>query len=317
MKKNFMQGFVMSFVFLFAVSCQKESKSPQESSTQANASKPESAGSCRLTSYDYYDGIGDFHDIDLFTYKNGLVDDVVFTSFGQRFNMEYNKQGKLIASRVYDGTTLLYIITFVYEKNRIVQEIWRDGITGEIVDEVFLTYDQKGNLARNESFNQGYFVTYTYTNDGRLESWKYFYAGLPAIMGEYTYEQNIKNPFRSLNGLNYGFWFINSGFGIGSGSRWYSSEKVSFYDENGNSNVYYEQDASQTVSQLGKQHYPMQVDYFDINTDLPITNTFQYENCEGGQPSTTSRINQNFGSKNSGAVNKIRPHLKKILLKKQ
>src|SRR6188508_2765123 len=125
MKKNFMQGFVMSFVFLFAVSCQKESKSPQESSTQANASKPESAGSCRLTSYDYYDGIGDFHSITYFTYKNGVVDDVL-ASYGQRFNMEYNKQGKLISSRVYDGATLLAIITFVYQNNKVVQETWRD-----------------------------------------------------------------------------------------------------------------------------------------------------------------------------------------------
>src|SRR5687768_6107075 len=138
MKKNFMQGFVMLITLFFAVSCQKESKSPQNG-TQPSASKPESAGSCRLTSYDYYDGIGDFHNIDYFTYKNGLVDDVL-TYYGVRYNMEYNKQGKLIAARAYDGTTLLAIITFVYERNRVTQEIWRDATTGEIVDELFLTY---------------------------------------------------------------------------------------------------------------------------------------------------------------------------------
>ena len=311
MKRIFMQGFVMSFVFIFAVSCQKESKSPEESGTKSSASKPESAGSCRLTSYDYYDGIGDFHSITYFTYKNEVVDDVL-ASYGQRFNMEYNKQGKLISSRVYDGATLLAIITFVYQNNKVVQETWRDPTTGEIIDDLFLTYNNQGNLIRNESFIQQYFTTYTYTNEGRLESWKYFYAGFPYAQGEYTYDENIKNPFQSLNGVGYAFWYVNSGFGIRSGNRWYSSEKISYFDEDGNPDTYYEQDTSQTVWQVGKQHYPMQVDYFDINTDFPITNTFQYENCDGGQPSTTARINQNLGSKNSGGVNRIKPALKKL-----
>ena len=88
------------------------------------------------------------------------------------------------------------------------------------------------------------------------------------------------------------------------------------YDENGNPDVYYEQDLTQTVWQVGKQHYPIQVDYFDTNTDLPIINKFEYENCEGGQPSTTARIHQNPGSKNFSGVNRIKPHLK-LLLKKQ
>src|SRR5215203_2237405 len=100
MKKNFMHGFVMLSAFLFAVSCQKESTSPQESDTQSSASKPETAGSCRLTSYDYYDGIGDFHNVTYFNYKNGVVDEVL-TSYGLRFNMENDKQGKLIASEIY------------------------------------------------------------------------------------------------------------------------------------------------------------------------------------------------------------------------
>ena len=304
-----MQGFVMSIALLFAVSCQKESKSHLESVTQSSASKPESAGSCRMIVHDYYDGIADFHNIDYFTYKNGLVDGVQ-TSYGQTFNMEYNEQGKLISSRVYEEENLLYIITFVYEKNRVVQEIWRDAITGEITDELFLTYDQKGNLVRNESIVFDFYVIHTYTNDGRLESWKYFLAGLPAIKAEYTYEQNIKNPYQSLKGVDYTFWYANAGFGIGTGTRWYSSERVSFYDENGNIEVYYEQDPTQTVWQVGKQHFPLHADYFNLNTELPVTNTFQYENCDGGQPSTTARINQNIRSRHSGAVDRIKPYLK-------
>ena len=58
----------------------------------------------------------------------------------------------------------------------------------------FLTYDQKGNLVRNESFLLEYFTTYTYTNNGSLESWKIFTTGLPLVMGEYTYEKNRKKP---------------------------------------------------------------------------------------------------------------------------
>jgi len=231
--------------------------------------------------------------------------------------MEYNKQGKLIASRVYDGTTLLATITFVYEQNTVVQEIWRDAITEEVIDEVFLTYDQKGNLVRNESFLLEYYTTYTYTNDGKLQSWKIFEFGLPLILAEYTYGQNIKNPYQSLNGLDYSFWFTNSGFGIKSGNRWYSSENVTLYDENGDPFIYYENDPAQTVWQSGKQHYPIQADYVDINTQLPIITSFQYENCEPGQTSNNARLNKTFGSKNSEGVNRINPALKKLFLKRR
>jgi hypothetical protein len=307
MKKNFIQSLVLPVVLLFAVGCHKEFESSnQEQSKAAIALKAISAGGCRITSYDYYDGIGDFHNIDYYTYKNGLVDDVI-TFYGLRYNMEYNKQRKLIASRVYDGETLLYIITFVYEKNKVVQEIWRDAATQEIYDNVFLTYDKKGNLIRNESFIFDLYTTYTYTANRSLESWQVSVGGLPVAKAEYTYDDNYKNPFASLTGIDYLFWYANSGFGVGTGHRWYSSEKVTLYDENGSPFIYYEQDPAQTVWRVGQQHYPLKADYVDKSTHAQFINTFEYD-CNPGQSSKAEGINQKMGTKHNSPVKRIKPY---------
>jgi hypothetical protein len=196
MNKKIFMGLILPLVLLFVVSCQKESVfQPQENSKEA-AFRTASAGGCRMTSYDYYDGIADYHNILYITYKNGLVDDIL--AFGQRFNMEYDAKGNMIASKVYVGETLVNTIDFIYEKNRVVQEIWKDGTSHEIVDRVFNTYNKQGNMIRNESTNFGYYTTYTYTANGSLESWQVFVDGLPVSKAEYTYNDNYKNPFKSL-----------------------------------------------------------------------------------------------------------------------
>ena len=304
-------------MLLFAVSCQKDAKPRTDDQVlETGASWPQAAGSCRLTSYDYYDGIGDFHNIDYFSYKNGLVDYVIIYD-GSKYVMEYNKQGKLVASKYYIEETLSYTIDFAYKNNRVVQETWRDAATGEIADDIFLTYNTLGNLIRNESASLDYYVDYTYNKDGSLESWKFFAGGLFGASGEYTYEKNIKNPFKSLAGMDYAFWYINSGFSIGNGQRWYTTEKVSLPDENGEPFVYYENDAAETVAHVGKQQYPLSVDYYDTNTELPIIASFEYENCEPGEISNPARVKQKAGGKNSNAKNRIPPAALKLLKRLQ
>ncbi|HSU51764.1 MAG TPA: hypothetical protein VLJ41_14265, partial [Segetibacter sp.] len=148
MRRNIMHG-VIPFVLLFSLSCNKDYKSsPDASTSKSMASNSASPGGCRMTSYDYYDGIGDFHSIDYYTYKDGLVDNELTGDL--RYNMKYDSENKLIGSTVYEGETLVYIINFVYDKKQLVKEIWRDATTNDIYDEVFLTYDKKGNLIRNE-----------------------------------------------------------------------------------------------------------------------------------------------------------------------
>ena len=174
-----MQGIFLPLVLLFMVSCQKEPITlPQENGQERIALKTASPGGCRVTSYDYYDPLADFHSIDYFSYKNGMVDEVL-TGYGQTYKMEYNKQGKLITSRVYDGAALLYIISFDYKNNKIVQENWRDAVTNDIYDILYLSYNKKGELTRNESVIMDFYVDYRYYTNGSLESWEYFSGGSP------------------------------------------------------------------------------------------------------------------------------------------
>ncbi len=264
----------MAFTFLLALSCEKTDVS----------------NSCRLTEYDYYDGLGEFHNTENFTYKNGSLDNV-FTNYGYRFNMVYNAQNKLIGSTAYDGQTLVYVISFMYKNNKVVQEIWRDATTQEIYDQVFLTYDQKGNLVRSESFILDYYTVNTYTTNGNLKSWQVVDHGLNFAKAEYTYEDNYKNPYSSIKDVDHAFWYTNSAFGIRTGQRWYSSEKVTLYDESNQPYVYYEQDPYRTTWQTGQQNYPLQAEYVDLNTASIIRNSFNYD-CNNGASSPVENIKQ-------------------------
>jgi hypothetical protein len=272
------------FTILLVTSCQKEPIDKE--------------GDCRLTKYHYYDAAADYNQIDYFSYKNGLVDEWLASS-GGLFKMEYDRNKKLKTSRMYEGETLVYTIHFIYEKDKVVKEIWYDGNTQQVANEVINTYNQKGELIRNEATNFDYYTIYTYTRQGYLESWFYFSGGSPIVKAEYTYNNEFKNPYGARPGIEYSFPYVNSGFG--SGKRWYSSERITLYDEDGNPSVLYDQDPMRTVWQSGPKNYPLQADYFDRLSGGPITNTFEYENCDGSNDKNTSTesLSEKGGIKNS------------------
>jgi hypothetical protein len=244
-----------------------------------------------MTSYHYSNEGIDMHTVDNYQFKDGLVD--VATNHGTDYKMEYNVHKKLIGSKAYVEGELLYVIKFLYDKdNRIIEEEWRDATTNAIYDHLIQTYDSRGNLVRSESDVQDYYCINTYSSDGALISWKFFSGGMPQQMGEYAYYDNYKNPFLSLAGLDYNFFFANTGFGIKLGKRWYSNEKITVYDEAGNATVLYEQDPSKTTWTSGQQHYPQQAKYITVGTNETILNTFDYENCSSSLGSTLSRKTQ-------------------------
>jgi uncharacterized protein YuzE len=306
MKRKFMQGLVLTLLSLFTLSCQKESGILFSEIDEGLTSTADLRGSCRLTSYDYYDGITNTHSITYFTYENGLLDNV-FATDGLRYNLEYGEKKTLTTARAYDAEeTLIYVITFIYEKNRIVREVWLNATTNTIEDEIFLTYDKKGNIIRTESFIQDYYVDNTYTANGSLTSWQLFASGSPVVKGEYTYNSNYKNPYNSIKGVDYSFWSRNSAFGIKAGNTWYSSEKVTVYIE-GEPVIYYEQDPAKTVWQVGQQHYSLQANYALKGSNDLIINTFGYENCN---PNVTGQKEKNTASGQVKFSNRDKKNLK-------
>ncbi|MEJ7737200.1 MAG: hypothetical protein WKF97_07225 [Chitinophagaceae bacterium] len=274
MSKLSTHSFIFAVLFLVFSGCRKSEPPP----------------SCLMTSYDYSYSEIDVHTVDTYQFKDGLVD--VATSFGTDYKMEYDVHKKLIGSKAYVGGVLLYVIKFLYDNNnRIIEEVWRDATTNAIYDHLIQTYDSKGDLVRSESDVLDYYCINTYSSDRALISWKFFGGGMPLQMGEYSYYDDFKNPFLSLAGLDYNFFYGNTGFGIKLGKRWYSNEKITRYDEAGNPTVLYEQDPSKTTWTGGQQHYPQQVKYITFGTNETILNTFDYENCSSSLGSTLYRKN--------------------------
>ncbi|MEJ7768338.1 MAG: hypothetical protein WKF89_11045 [Chitinophagaceae bacterium] len=275
MSKFSTHSFILAVLFLVFSGCKKSEPPP----------------SCLMTSYDYFNAEIDLHTMDNFQFKDGLVD--VATSAGTDYKMEYNVHKKLIASKAYVGGVLLYVIKFLYDNNnRIIEEDWRHATTNAVYDHLIQTYDSKGKLVRSESDVQDYYCINTYSSDGALISWKFFGGGKPLQMGEYAYYDNFKNPYLSLAGLDYNFFYGNTGFGINLGKRWYSNEKITVYDEAGDPTILYEQDPSKTNWTGGQQRYPQQVKYITFGTHQTILNTFEYENCSSSLGSTPSHKNQ-------------------------
>jgi hypothetical protein len=297
----------MLCVFSIATGCRKETIAFIENNDPANLYKTSSPGGCRVTSYDYYNGKDDYHAVDLYRFENGKVAEV---QTYLRFTMEYDKPGKLIRSKVYDGDRPAYIITFGYRDHKVVTETWRYAWNNEIYDQVNLSYNKKGDLIRNESIAQHYYTLYTWYPDGSLQSWVFYYGGTPLQKGEYKYENNFKNPLSTLTGLDHMFMFANSGFGVGMGKNWFSGEKISYWD--GTSwFVYYELGPANAKWDAGAQHYPSQSYYVDKNSGNAFNATFIYENCKGQteknssagyaahyqSPATSNTINQKQSAK--------------------
>jgi hypothetical protein len=268
---------VLITMVIFASSCQKEVLNDPNLISEASAGGPglDNSTGCRLTSFDFYNADGDYHQTETYVYKNGLVDKW-YAWFGGVFAMEYNNNGKLVRSGFYIDDALLNTIDFLYEKDKVVHEIWYDGDTRDIADEVYYTYNTKGEMIIAESTNSDYITINTFSANGDLLSWFTVVGGLPYAKGEYVYTKQIKNPLKQRPGIDYEFPYFNS---AGFGKSYIASEKITVYDEDGNPFVTYQADPLVTQWHLGYQQFPTLVEYIDKNTGKYSAVTMVMENC--------------------------------------
>jgi hypothetical protein len=290
MSRIFQTTWALTLI-LFTLACQKQHiKGDEEIIGNESLQKSNNSGGCRITMYDYYNAIDDYHTIDYLTYKNGLVDEWT-AYYGSVYKMEYGAGNKLMVARVYDGGSLTYTIKFIYQNNKIVKELWYEGATQVLVDEVTITRNAKGEIIKTQSPAFNNIVLYTHDSKGNVTSWSYFEGGIILQKGDYTYDSNTKDPYLSASGIDYAFPYANSGFVFMP--NWYSSEKITLYDQNGVPTVYYDLDPTKTVWTLGRQNYPLQATYYNQFNTLTTTNTFSYENCgPGGHAKTAPLLRQ-------------------------
>jgi len=333
MKRNYLPIiglFLLSF--LAFIGCQKEttesSELSEESSTQKRDSKSEKKDNCRVTLFDFYDGIADVHQYDTYSYKNGRVDEWAVW-YGGVYKMEYDHRGKLKKSRYYLDDALVYTIYLLYKNDKVVKEIWYTGDTKDVDDEVVYTFDRKGQIVRMESIANDYYTDNTYAANGDLTSWKLYVGGSPVVSAHYTYYNRYKSPFvEGTPGIEYNLPYINSTFGYTK--WWYSSEKMVYYDENGNESVYYDQDPGQTKWQIGNNKYPELVSYFSPVSSSNHSVGFEYENCNGGnhghhrptatsgrKPGSIAPVSNSIRSIVSGPKNKLKQRINEFRIERR
>lgn len=281
---------VMLTLLFLSFGCQKQEVNNPDLISEASArgSGLENSTGCRLSSYDFYNANGDYHQTENYVYKNGLVDKW-YTWFGGVFTMEYNSKGKMVRSRFYIDDALLNTIDFIYEKGKVVHEIWYDGGTQDIADEVYFTYNAKGEMIMVESKISDFITRNTFSANGDLLSWFTTVGGLPYFKGEYVYTKQIKNPLKQRPGIDFDFPYFNP---TGWDKSWIASEKITAYDENGTPFVTYEADPSRTQWQLGYQQFPTLVEYIEKNTGYYSAVTMVMENCGQENAGGVKIINQ-------------------------
>ncbi|MES2890906.1 MAG: hypothetical protein V4725_02815 [Bacteroidota bacterium] len=275
---------------VFALGCKKESPLRETETTKDEiVAGKAAAGNCRMTMYDYYNGDEDYHNLDYYTYKNGLLAECS-PYYGWKFTMEYDQKNKIKSSKVYEGDVLLYTIVFEYKKDKVVKEVWYLGNTSTVDDEVFIQYTNQGSITSSESFIYGYRAEYTYTDNGSIESWLILDGGLPALRADYKYTGNFRNPYLGIVGPDHAFWFTNSAFGRGIGQEWYSSEKITTYDPSGNPVVLYDLDPTKTSWVAADKHFPAMVNYSPMKGSSVFYTGFTYENCNGPQAASSKPV---------------------------
>jgi hypothetical protein len=296
-KKQFLTGICILVFSLLILSCNKESMNQNVSvDAESSAANADKSAPCHLTRYEYADPANNYLQIDSYEYKDGKVENWN-VSWGVRLNMEYNKAGKMQKARVYDGNNILTTIQFIYDgNNRVVRELWYLGETTTLDDEIVNEYNQKGQMIRNESLNYDYVCQYTYNQTGEVKSWYITMSGLPNTLAEYTYNKAVKNPISTLSGIDYQFAYANSGFF--SGQRWYSSEKITLWDDQGIPFVLYDHDPNLTTWSLGKGNLPIQSVYTDRITSTQITNSFEYLSCSDPLANRSSSLRGNNQTSN-------------------
>jgi len=300
MQKSLIKFSMLTLSILFFIGCKKEVKETNINSSIYSNVKIENGNKIRLTSAANEFGT------QTFSYNSeGLMDEWYLPGFDFTTRVEYDEDGKLAKSLIYLGSDLTYTVYFFYEKNRVVKEVWYNGSTNDIVDEVRYTFDSNGTMLKLESPIGNYYVVYEYTNDDQLSVISFYLNSIPLYKEDLTYLFNYKNPFNAIPGLTYAFIF---GDGVYYTNKLYStSVSVTYYDEFGN--VMFEdfQDPALTIMKPGPQHYPATASYYNLAFDSYVNFTFTYENCGS---CATGKIGRNSVNTNSlrSALNKFLIH---------
>jgi hypothetical protein len=314
MKKNFsITSFGVLLTILFFSGCQKNTEQLipgndlQDPTVAANSSKTED-NQCRLRRWEESTGlVYDFH------YNNKGLADLWRLDYGggdfEEHHIKYDNKNRIksthiIAPVVLPGDAINY--TF-YNNGNVTTRATGYLESGGIWADIFYTYNNKGQMIKEDDNVSDYHTRFYYDNKG-FNSGYDFYIG-SEIVYKVASKFNIsnRNPYLAIPGVDYGFpsftWPLFD-------KRWNSSQSIIFYDE-GVPYVIYEDDPSQTIMQTGNSNYLTFVHYFDQASETTNDITITYQNCDG-RNDDNANMPAPSPLKNSGQIS-IKNELIKIL----
>lgn len=278
-----------ALLLLSISACKKESLTADAGSAEklaapaAENAQNNPKNECRLTGVEW--PYGNYN----FQYNaNGLCSQVNISGLGY-FQQTYNTAGRLTQSRYYFDGMLETTIVFQYGSNGLANKETRYiGNTTDKSDEIFITRNNQGLITRMESFMNNYYITAQYSPQGNNTSWQVYVASQLAYDVQVQYRQSIKNQYKAVRGIEYGFPFVNAFMFQSKFTP--ASEKFTLYDEYGNPYVLYDYDPARSLTIAGFQNYPVSSDWFDHITQGWIMYNFYYGDCS---PSSTGKLQQN------------------------
>ena len=283
MKKNVFKAVCsLMLTALLFMGCQKiteELKPVEDLQDQQHAKSNDGDKSkCQLSRILWSDGL----QFD-FTYNRKGLADMWLVTYGpgdyQEHQIKYNNNNRIKSTRVTDpiylpGDAVNY--TF-YDDGNFTTRALGYLESGEIWGDIFYTYNNKGQMTREDDIVRDYHTRFYYNNMG-FNTKVDFYIGTD-LLYRYTYEFKIpnKNPYLAVNGVEFGFPFYT--FPLFD-KRW-ESRGTGIYYEEGTPYIFYDLDPAQTTMQTGTHNYMTYSSYYDMATETAGNVTCTYQNCGG------------------------------------
>jgi hypothetical protein len=267
--------FALSTSLIVFSACKKDaittvSPSPSGAVTESVQSGPKNE--CRLLLVEWPFGTYGFQ-----YNANGLCSQIQVDGQGI-YQQQYNNAGRLLQSRYYSDGMLEATIVFGYNSAGLINKETRYmGNSNEITDEIFITRNNQGLITRLQSFMNSYVINAQYSPNGNNTAWQVFVSNQLAYAAVLDYRQPVKNHFKAVKGIDYGFPFIN-GFMFQSKFT-PASEKLTIYDEFGDAYPLYDIDPDNCMTVAGFQNYPSSKDWFDRLSQGWTMYNYYYDNC--------------------------------------
>ncbi|MBL0181798.1 MAG: hypothetical protein IPP96_05665 [Chitinophagaceae bacterium] len=263
---------------LFISSCQKESLTVEKDTIVSSdaASKSEHNNQCRLVSLNTNFGF-----TSSVSYNNrGLANtwslSYDFGSVVYTMLLEYDANNRLTRAKYINTGDYLYDVVYYYNKKGLVEkEKWYLPNTNILDDEVFFTYNTRGDAVRQQSFIYGVDAHIIPDAKGNYTRYDLYIDGNLVQTGLYTFNRSNKNPWTAMKGIPYGL----PGYAFQFSKWWETSETIIFYDEEGNPYYYYDQNPSRTRMRMNDQDYLLEVKHYDRLTGDLYQYSFDYEHC--------------------------------------